>query len=676
MPHLNQLNSDSASSLSIASFASFSSRPLRSILCFCFFLPSLQAQHWTDPTPEELALTSIPQVPGAPAIYLDKQIVTDNLNHHTDYSYRLKILTEQGKEYANIELPPNADSQSVRDIAGRTIHRDGTIVPFTGKPYEKLISKANGSTLKQKVFSLPAVEVGSILEYHYSVIDDYLGIPTWYLQSGLFTRHQRLVYTPQSTGDYRTKDGTIVPGKMVYVPILPAGTNVKVSNRAILSFELEAQDMLPLPNEDYMPPINSLGYRVMFFQTPYIDGEEFWTKNGEFWSKSVNEFIGPAHGVTEFVKTLVLPTDTDDQKAKKIYAYIMSLENTDYTRERTEREDKQQGFKQIKSTDDLLKRGRANSDQLTLLFVALARASGLKAYVMGIADRDQHIWLDSYLSFRQMDDYIAILNIAGKEVFYDPGQRYCEPGHLARVHALSRGLRQSDTGPILASTASAPYDSNKASKIADLKLDETGNAAGTITATYTGVPALRWRHIALLGDTESLKEQLCTEMQALLPTGTRVEVLSIENVTGYDQPFSVKFHMQGHIATAAGKRLLIPADIFEANEKPLFPSAKRETPIDFLYTSFDAHAVRYTLPPTLKVEIAPEGQTYPIPATAVYTFRTAQTPNTITTYRNLASAKSYVLPNDYPALRAFYQKLEAKDQENIVLTRPTSAGTN
>jgi transglutaminase-like putative cysteine protease len=633
----------------------------------------LPAQQWTAPTPEELAMTSIPQVPGAPAIYLDIEEITSSYTSEYTYAARIKVLNDKGKEYANVELPPTSNLNFLK-LAARTIHPDGKVVPFTGKPYEKLVSKSDGNSVTHKLFTFPDVQVGSILEFRYTLSNYFIAVPTWYLQSELFTRRQHLVFVPRYAGSYRLKNGENVEGKWVPIPILPPGIEVKFNNStwSAHAFELNAADMMPLPTDQYMPPVLSLSYRVLFFATPYKSIPEFWAENGEYWSKAIDEFIGPKHGVSDFAKTLVPPTDTDDQKAKKIYAYIMSLENTDYTRERTEREDKQQGFKQIKSTDDLLKRGRGNSDQLTLLFVALARASGLKAYVMGIADRDEHIWLDAYLSFRQMDDYIAILNIAGKEVFYDPGQRYCEPGHLARVHALSRGLRQSDTGTVLASTVSAPYDSNKASKIADLKLDETANATGTVTATYTGVPALRWRHKALLGDMVSLKDQLRTEMQDSLPTGTQVEVLSIDNLTDYDQPVRVKFHIEGPIATSAGKRLLIPADIFESNEKPLFPNPKRETPIDFLYTSFDAHAVRYTLPQTLKVETAPEGQTYPLPATAVFTFRTAQTPNTITTYRNLACAKSYVLAKDYADLRAFYQKLEAKDQETIVLTHATA----
>ncbi len=125
--------------------------------------PALNAQ-WTAPTPEELSMTSIPEVPGAPAVYLWKEELADDGLHMQSFYVRLKVLTEGGKEYANVELPylSGDAGRSIDTIAGRTIHSDGTIIPFTGKPYEKVVEKMQGYKVKVKIFTLPSVEVGSI----------------------------------------------------------------------------------------------------------------------------------------------------------------------------------------------------------------------------------------------------------------------------------------------------------------------------------------------------------------------------------------------------------------------------------------------------------------------------------------------------------------------------------
>ena len=92
-----------------------------------------------------------------------------------------------------------------------------------------------------------------------------------------------------------------------------------------------------------MPPIGSLSYRVLFYDYT-SDGDEFWKSEGKHWAKEQDKFIGPGPAVSAAVKDLTLPTDTQDQKLRKLYAAVMKLENTDYTRQHSATEDKAQGL--------------------------------------------------------------------------------------------------------------------------------------------------------------------------------------------------------------------------------------------------------------------------------------------------------------------------------------------
>jgi hypothetical protein len=153
-------------------------------------------------------MTSQPEVPGAAAVYLYREEITDDAMHNWSKYVRLKVLTERGKEYANVELGQYSarDDEgfnrgfTVGDIQGRTIHPDGTIVPFTGKPFDKLVEKGQGFKETAKVFTLPGVEVGSIIEYRYRLrYDDNLFIaPSWFIQSELFTRKAHYIWKPTS----------------------------------------------------------------------------------------------------------------------------------------------------------------------------------------------------------------------------------------------------------------------------------------------------------------------------------------------------------------------------------------------------------------------------------------------------------------------------------------------
>ncbi len=65
--------------------------------------PLTRAQ-WTQPTPEELSMTSQPQVPGAAAVYLYREESTEDNLHMFSVYVRLKVLTDLGKEFGNVEL--------------------------------------------------------------------------------------------------------------------------------------------------------------------------------------------------------------------------------------------------------------------------------------------------------------------------------------------------------------------------------------------------------------------------------------------------------------------------------------------------------------------------------------------------------------------------------------------
>jgi len=646
------------------------------LLVLAFFSASgaqLLCQAFIAPSPAELSMTSQPEVPGAAAVYLNREESTDDLKHVLQIYERIKVLTEAGKEYANVEIPFQGgdDGMNLYDVAGRTIHPDGTIVPLTAKPLKKVVEKGGGYKIMEGVFTMPAVDVGSIIEYRYRLgYSDYqVRSPEWYVQSTLFTRNAHYMWTPTGRDVISQVDGANVTSTVAAASVLPPGTTLQTLKMPQFHYELAVHDIPPIPHEEYMPPLNSVSYRVMFYYTSYRSADEFWKSAGKRWSKAQDKFIGPGNGVKSAVEKMAAPGDTADQKLRKFYAAVMEMENTDYTRQRSVREDKGAGLREVKSTDDILARRRGSSDQLADLFVAMARAAGLKAYAVGVADRSQRILLPNYLSLSQLDDVLAVVSVDGKDQFFDPGSRYCSYGHLAWQHSPSSALRQTDDGTKMIVTPSEGYKTAHITRIADLTLDEEGKATGKMVLTYTGDPALYWRHVALRGDDESLKHSLRESAEKMLPGGMDVKVTSVAHGTEYEQPLTVTVELSGAIGSAAGKRLLIPAALFEVNTKPYFPEEKRELMVDMHYADFTQDAVRIKLPATLAVESFPESKKNAMPQQASYTLTSEKSGGSITMRRDLAMGENLFYPKDYAGLRTFYNKLQADDQESVVLVR-------
>jgi len=666
---------------------------LKGRLLYCSFLtlslavfasPLLRADQWTAPTKEELSMTSQPEVPGAGAVYLYKEEITNDSLHMWSVYVRLKVLTEKGKDYANVELGYGSHREgggyTIGEIAGRTIHPDGTIIPFTGKPYEKLIEKTQEYKYMAKVFTLPDVEVGSIIEYRYNLRydDHYFISPDWYIQSDLFMRKGHYLWKPtgeQLLSKSRDDKREMFSNGIAWFPVLPGDTHIKQTRlpgtgmqEGQLIFELDVYDIPPMPEEEFMPPLNSFSYRVLFYYAYYRSIDEFWKTEGKYWSKQSDKFIGPGPKVGAAVHELTESTDTQDQKLRKLYAAVMQLENTDYTREHDRVEDKAEGLKEVHDTDDVLERKRGDSRQLTELFVGMARAAGMKAYVMFATNRDRSIFLQSYPSLNQLHDYIAVVNVDGKERFFDPGSRYCPYGHLFWKHSNTGGIRQTDNGTAFETTPGESYKWSRVERIGDLVMDDHGVVTGALKITYAGQSALNWRHQALSGDDASLRRELRTSVEHMLPGSMNVEVTSIEKLEDYENPLVVKYSVKGPIGSSTGKRLLVPNDIFTSNSRPVFPHEKREVAVDFRYPYWTQDAVRITYPAIFKVESSPSPDKFQFQNYAAYSLGSTSAPNSITMRRDFVLGEVLYFQKEYPDLRTFYNKFANKDQESIVLT--------
>jgi hypothetical protein len=646
--------------------------------------PNGWSQQWTAPTPEELSMTSIPEVPGAPAVYLFKEELADDAVHSQNFYFRIKILTEGGKDYANVELPFTSGESGlkVESITGRTIHADGTIIPFTGKPYEKTVETMQDYKVKVKVFSLPAAEVGSILEYRYAMrSDDHIFYhPDWKIQTELFTRKAHYMWRPTDQ-QLSVEDGKQVSSTVAWTPLLPKGAEIKQTklmatrgrDGGSVQLDLDVHDIPPIPKEQFMPPMQSLSYKVLFYYTAYRSSQEFWNAEGKRWAKMQNKFAGPGPAASDAVKTLTAGATTQDQKLRKIYAAVMQIENTDFTRARSTAEERADGLKDIKSADDVWTRKRGNGDQITALFIGMARAAGMKAYAMGIANRGERFFLPAYLSMGQLDDDIAIVNVDGKEVYFDPGQRYCPYGRLSWVHSYSGGLRETDAGVELGNTPALVYTDDHVSRIADLKIDDEGVASGTIRMSYTGDSALAWRHRALRSDDTALRQELRVALEHMMPGGMEIKVKEIENLTDPEKELKVAYEVKGPIGSATGKRLLLAANLFEANSKPKFPEATRDLAIDMRYPNITQDAVRFTLPASLAIESAPTATATEMKGAALFNTKVTMAGTSITLYRNITVGRTMFPADSYNDLRNFFGKVEAKDQETLVLTREGTA---
>lgn len=648
------------------------------ILSVAAFTPAAVAQTaFVQPTPQELSMTSLPGYPGVAAVVLNKEEITRDDMHSATYYARIKILAEDGKKYANVEIAYTSvsgdwNNNSVDDVQGRTIHPDGTIIPFTGKPYEEVIEKGKDYRYQAKVFTLPDVTVGSIIEYRYITHINYrwYSAPRWIIQDDLYVKTAHYIWYPSTDTIFDEVGSTA--HSIFYFPLLPNGAHVQHKGQ---SYELTINDVPPVVEEEYMPPLGNYSYRVYFNCTAENTQDDYWKNHGKYWSKRTNDFINPNSDLKSSTQQIIAGATTQDQKLRAIYAAVMSLENTDFTREHNQREDKANGVAKLNTVDDVLKRRRGDSWELTELFIGMARAAGMNADAVAVADRSRDIFIPQWLNLHQFDALLAVVNVDGKDQFFDPGERYAPYGHLAWQHTSVKGLRQKGNEAIFADTPGDTYTANLITRVASLKMDATGQITGRIDVTYIGAAALRIRQDALRGDDENLKHQLRTSLESIIPHTLEVGEVTVSNIADYENPLKVSYNVEGTAGTWTGKRLVLPADLFFLNERATFPHEKRDVAVDFNYPRQVKDAVRIVFPANFTVEAAPAAAKYTLSNFAGYAMSVEPSTSYFTTRREYDFGQVFVLPEDYRQLRNFYSQFETNDQQSVILKSTTAATT-
>lgn len=646
-------------------------------LCVCVVHPVRVFAQWQPISPEDLKLTSA-QAGNAEAIILYHEETSSDIKKSRSIYMRIKILTEKGKRYADVEIPYRKEgdfSTQIIDVKARTISPDGKITPFSGETFDKTIVKTHGLKYKAKTFTMPDVQVGSIIEWRYSLIwsDTYVLPARWILQEDLAQKKVKFLYTPLNLGNYDVSAGHGDYADNVYrLPIgLPKGVEVKFTprNDAIL----EMNDVPAYEEEDFSPPAAMMKMRVYFYYgtSKMLKPDEFWREEGKYWDKEVDKFMGHSDAVTKAAEGAVSPNDTPEQKARKLYAFVQKLRNFTYQGET-------QDAKVNLSAEQVLHQQGGTHDDLTRLYVAMVRSLRIPAYLMRVGTREEIFFQANIPDSRQLNSEVAIVSVAeGKETFLDPGTQLCPFGLLAWNRTTVQGLRQKPGGGTeLSQTPQPDYSQAITQRVADLKLDKDGNLKGQIVLLWTGQRALDRRIEGAQTDEAGRKKLAEDELKTLLPDSS---VVKLNSTSGWDdpiQPLQARFDVElPGAASSTGKRLILPSGLFQVKSRQRFVSAERKTPVYFDYPYRVVDKVTIAVPPDLQLENLPQGQKANSEFAICYIERSFKN-NVLELRRDFVIAGISFPLAIYPKLKSFFETVHANDDDQITLRVGAVAATN
>jgi hypothetical protein len=684
---------------------------------------------FAPPSPEELKMTSDPKAPGAAAVYLERVETTDDPHHFATVYARIKVLSEKGEEAATVHIPyqknfvyhasgdnssrmssgtanhwdtpdvthsgedrPNdIDTFNVKTeiavIDGRTIHPDGTIVPLTGAPSDLLKVKRGRNQVNEVTFTLPAVSVGSIIEYRYQVrYDRFEGAVDWEIQKPYFTHHAHFAFTPdEQFSPFRNKLGSAgiqdsglldyhneIMTDLANAAILPGKAVVKSEASGVYS--LDVTDIPPAPLEPFSPPLEGRAYRVAFYYVSTPDEKEFWRKDMSFWNKKLNQYIEPTSLLKSTVKETLTGAASDLDKAKRLYALTARLQNIDF--DPSGEPGIGSGWIPAGSVEKVLIDKKGTSNQIAYLYLAMARIAGLNPRAERIASRSRRIFSPQFRDPDQLDAVVITLNIDGKDVTLDPGTKMAPFATLHWAHSAAGGLVMSGSKVETVITPEQKLSDNAVLHVGNLTVSPQGAVSGTLKVAYIGQQALLLRQVALSNGPDVARDEINRRLSAQAPDGVEIKVDHLVNVDDPNKQLLAVVAVSGKPATQAGGRLVLPRNFFRTRESNPYPSDdSRVSPIDAHYPEQEQDQITYVLPAGFSLEGKPEDSAVKLEQDAAYQIKAKVEGNSVTNTRVLARGFTWLDPKEYRQLRDFYQKVVATDRQELVLS-PAAQATN
>ncbi len=611
---------------------------------------------WKPVTPQELKLTAKDlgdAEADAAILFREGTLKDDDIEGTNLLLYiRIKIFNDRGRRYADIQLPYKQELGKITDISARTIKPDGTIVEVEDHDiFDKLILKSSTKTERAKVFSMPAVESGSIIEYRYRQVYPqgfrYFALD---LQSELFIK--QLTYNIQipfmTNSDVRWVTFNVEDEKRIE-PVWDG------------AFKINVENIQPFKREPLMPPELTV---KMWGWLYYSD--EFEQKPDKYWRDYAKRMYYRSLSETESTKairrviaTITNSTDSPQEKIAKIYKYVQSeirnIGSKDKNGDVEEGENVEQ-FKKNDSADETIKRRYGTPREINRLFIAMLRAAGFEARIIELVTRDENLFHKSFTdSFQFNAEACVIIGRDGALQFYDVGTTNCPLGFLTWEKEAVTALVYGDKDWRFVETPVADAERNNEDKKLIIKPFVDGHVDVQVESKVTGLRALEFYN-ELQGLTrDEQRKHILASVKYYLPTAAineaSVKILDAikqPNVLGESYGFTLS-----QAATLTEKRLFLkPVSLIRRDEKFLPSSTHRINNLRFNYAWSETERAVIETPEGYELEQLPDSAEVNIGA-AHYFLKFVREGNRLVYERRLIvnginfTAKQYAVVKDF-----------------------------
>lgn len=637
-----------------------------STFCFLIFLFSgtfAQIMQWKPVDPAHLTLKEPVVEKDADAeVLLWEVYINTASDSGTDFTnfVRIKIFSERGKDaHSKIDIP-YLNGVSVRDIAGRTIKPDGTIVELKKDAiFDRELVKAGRMKLKAKSFALPGIEPGTIIEYRWREVYGYI---TNYVKMEL----QRDI--PMHLVRYYLKPNPYVTMAM---KTLTFNSNpppfVKEKDGY---YRTELTNVPAFREEPNMPPEDQIKSWMLVYYSPDVKKAptEFWKEEGKRLYEVYKGDMKVNDDIRRAATESVGDASTPEQKLERLFNFCRTkIKNvTDDASGLTA--DQLEKLKENKSPADTLKRGYGSGPDINFLFAAMASAAGFEARYVKLGDRGRKFFDPNFTDTYFMGAYNIGIKLGGQWRFFDPGSTYIPFGMLRWQEEGISALLADPKEAQLIETPLSPAEKSKKARKAAFRLTEDGTLEGEVRIEYTGHFAVEMKEDNDDETPQQREKKLSDSVKGRI--GAELTDIKVESAAGPLKPFvySYKVKVPGY-AERTGKRLFLQPAFFQKGIAPVFPSSTRRQDIYFHFPWMEEDYIEIALPDGFTLDNAEAPGSHDFGTAGSYETSLGVTKDQkILVYKRKFKFSALMLPKaNYSAIKGAFDAIHQADNHALTL---------
>lgn len=636
-----------------------------SILAFAHASANRCAANWRPVTPQELNMTAAALgIPDADAAILFREgELNDTYADGTSLKVyiRIKTFNDRGRRYGEVQLPYRVELGRISDVQARTIRPDGSMVEVEGRDvFDKILLKTNHGIWRARVFTMPAVEAGAIIEYRYRQTYPqgfrYFALD---LQSDLFIKelHYRIQPPIASKLDVRWVTFN-APDPNRFAPVWDG------------AFEIRAENIPPFRREPLMPPELSVKMWGWLYYSRHADPspEKYWREYAERRHQRVRRETNPSRAIRRVVEAITLARDGPREKITRIYEYVQSeIHNLGFKDERDSEAGLEPGLKKNKSVDDTIRRRYGTPGDVNLLFISMLRAAGLDARLAELTTRDENAFHRSFPdAFQFNSELTAVIARDGSVQFFDPGTPHCPPEMLSWEKEGTTALIVGTGDWRFVETPVSDALRNTQERIVKLAPLADGSIDAHVEMTMTGQRAIDLQSLFVNQSPDEQRNHILREWYGMFPTGQIDDssvAISIPKRTAGRVYASYNFKSPDFAARTETRLLVRPALLSHRGES-VMPALTRANRIHFPHAWSETDRVVIAPPPGYQIEQLPEAVDLDIGA-AQYHSRFAREGECAVYERRLVVNAIGFSVDQYPAVKAFFDRVLQADGASV-----------